>query len=145
LRFDGFIDALRSGGLCERPWTATGDFTFKSGVDAAEQMLRDQVRVTALACANDDMAAGAMLALHRAGLEIPSAISVSGFDDTPMSEVVWPPLTTVRQPIKFIAERAVQMLFEAPAEGDEAIRYEVVSHELVVRESTAPPNPFRAA
>jgi LacI family transcriptional regulator len=145
LRFDGFVEALRETGTEKDPWTATGDFTFKSGVEAAEQMLRDQAPITALACANDDMAAGAMLALHRAGLEIPSAISVSGFDDTPMSEIVWPPLTTVRQPIKFIAERAVQMLFEVPADGEEETRYEVVSHQLVIRESTAPPNPFRAA
>jgi LacI family transcriptional regulator len=87
------------------------------------------------------MAAGAMLALHRAGLEIPSAISVTGFDDTPMSEVVWPPLTTVRQPIKYLAERAVHLLFEI----DPAPHYECVAHELVVRESTSSPNPFRAA
>jgi LacI family transcriptional regulator len=110
-------------------------------VEAAEQLLRGERSITALACANDDMAAGAMLALHRAGLEIPSAMSVTGFDDTPMSEIVWPPLTTVRQPIKFFAERAVHLLFEA---GD-AARYETVPHELIVRESTAPPNRFRAA
>ena len=66
--------------------------------------LRRKQRVTALACANDDMAAGAMLALAGAGW-IPSAISVTGFDDTPMS-VVWPPLTTIR-PIKDLAERAI--------------------------------------
>jgi LacI family transcriptional regulator len=62
-----------------------------------------------------------------------------------MSEVVWPPLTTVRQPIKFIAERAVQMLFEDHGEGEDAAHYEVVPHELVVRESTAPPNSVRGA
>ena len=101
LRYDGFLDALRDAGIDDEPWTATGDFTFQSGVEAAERLLREQGSVTALACANDDMAAGAMLALHRAGLEIPSAMSVTGFDDTPMSEVVWPPLTTVRQPIKY--------------------------------------------
>jgi LacI family transcriptional regulator len=49
----------------------------------------------------------------------------------------------VRQPIKFIAERAVQMLFEP--NGEQAAHYEVIAHELVVRESTAPPNPFRDA
>lgn len=145
LRFDGFVDALSTGGIAERPWTAIGDFTFKSGVDAAEQMLGENLPITALACANDDMAAGAMLALHRAGLQIPSAISVSGFDDTPMSEVVWPPLTTVRQPIKFIAERAVHMLLEPSQSDQESAHYEVIAHELVVRESTAPPNPFRDA
>lgn len=141
LRYDGFLDALRAAGIDDKPWTATGDFTFKSGVEAAELLLHERVAVTALACANDDMAAGAMLALHRAGLEIPSAMSVMGFDDTPMSEIVWPPLTTIRQPIQYFAERAVHLLFEAEA----GCQYEAVEHQLIVRESTAPPNKFRSA
>jgi len=141
LRYDGFLDALREAGIDGEPWSATGDFTFHSGIEAAERLLREQGSVTALACANDDMAAGALLALHRAGLEIPSAMSVTGFDDTPMSEIVWPPLTTVRQPIKLLAERAVHLLFEI----DPAPRYECAAHELIVRESTAGPNKFRAA
>ena len=58
-----------------------------------------------------------MLALHRAGLEIPKAISVTGFDDTPMSEIVWPPLTTIRQPIKDLTERAVHLLVESQSNG----------------------------
>jgi LacI family transcriptional regulator len=143
MRYDGFLDALREGSETADPWTGEGDFTFKSGVEAAERLLRESNQVTALACANDDMAAGAMFALHRAGLEIPSAISVTGFDDTPMSEVVWPPLTTVRQPIKEIAERAVHLLFEAPSDGP--VRSEMVAHALIVRESTAAANKFRAA
>jgi LacI family transcriptional regulator len=142
LRYDGFVDAFRDAGVDELPWTAEGDFTFKSGVEAAEKLLHGSNQVTALACANDDMAAGAMLALHRAGLEIPSAISVTGFDDTPMSEVVWPPLTTIRQPIKGLAERAIHLLSELAAAG--LVNRETVAHELVVRESTAPPNKFRA-
>lgn len=137
LRFDGFLDALRESGLDEEPWTATGDFTFKSGVEVAQQLLDDRGRATALACANDDMAAGAMLSLHRAGLDIPWQISVTGFDDTPMSEIVWPPLTTVRQPIKDFTERAVHMLVESCPE--KTPRYEELAYELIVRESTAPP------
>lgn len=142
LRYDGFVGALREAGIAEEPWAASGDFTFKSGVEATDQMLRDSARVTALACANDDMAAGALLALHRAGMEIPSDISVTGFDDTPMSEIVWPPLTTVRQPIKDFTERAVHMLVE---NHSEEIRFEALPHELVVRESTAPARTSRAA
>jgi LacI family transcriptional regulator len=54
---------------------------------------------------------------------------------------VWPPLTTVRQPIQYFAERAVRFLVENHrAEGP---HYEVVAHQLIVRESTAPPNKFR--
>ena len=143
LRYDGFIEALLEAGIDDEPWMATGDFTFKSGVEAAEQLLRDGARVTALACANDDMAAGAMLCLHRAGLAIPGNISVTGFDDTPMSEVVWPPLTTIRQPIKGFTERAVHMLVENHL--DAGVRHETLHHELIVRESTAAPLEHEAA
>jgi LacI family transcriptional regulator len=143
LRYDGFLEALRAGGAASAPWTSTGDFTFKSGVLATERLLSEDSRVTALACANDDMAAGAMFALHRAGLEIPAAMSVTGFDDTPMSEIVWPPLTTVRQPIQYLAERAVHLLLDGDAGA--AARYEMVDHRLVVRHSTSPPNKFRIA
>jgi LacI family transcriptional regulator len=137
LRYVGFVEALREVGIDQTPWTAIGDFTFRSGIEAAEQLVGDSAKVTALACANDDMAAGAMLTLHRSGLNIPADISVMGFDDTPMSEVVWPPLTTIRQPIKDIAERAVQMLIQR-APQDPAT-FEALPHELVVRESTAAP------
>ena len=130
-------EALRAAGLVAEPWTATGDFTFKSGVEAAESLIREGDGVTALACANDDMAAGALLALHRAGWDIPSDISVTGFDDTPMSEIVWPPLTTVRQPIKDIAERAVHILIERAPDDDAP--FDPLPHGLVIRESTAAP------
>lgn len=145
LRYDGFIDGMRDGGCRGLPWTAVGDFTFKSGAEAADRLIHEQAAVTALVCANDDMAAGAMLALHRAGLEIPSAISVTGFDDTPMSEIIWPPLTTVRQPIQDLAERAVRRLSELQGNPDDSPRSDVVPHALVVRESTASPNRFRIA
>jgi LacI family transcriptional regulator len=82
------------------------------------------------------MAAGAMLALHRARLEIPVDISVTGFDGTPMSEIVWPPLTTIRQPIMDLSERATQLLIESQSNGE--IRYDALPFELIVRESTSP-------
>jgi LacI family transcriptional regulator len=78
-----------------------------------------------------------MLSLHRAGLEIPRAISVTGFDDTPMSEIVWPPLTTIRQPIKDLTERAVHLLADHQSNGE--IHYEMLPFLLIARESTAPP------
>ena len=136
LRYEGFCEALLNAGIDDDPWFTSGDFTFRSGAEAAERLVREVVNVTALACANDDMAAGAMLSLHRAGIDIPKDISVTGFDGTPMSEVVWPPLTTILQPIKDFTERAVQML---AANGDESSRGETLPHQLIVRESTAPP------
>jgi LacI family transcriptional regulator len=135
LRYEGFLDALRRDGIAAAQWTATGDFTFKSGVEAAEELLRAGRQVTALACANDDMAAGAMLALHRARLQIPDAMSVTGFDNTPMSEIVWPPLTTIRQPIKELSERAVHLLVEGLSH--DTTRRDALPFELIVRDSTA--------
>ena len=137
LRHDGFQEALREAGIDQEQWTSIGDFTFKSGVEAADELLNDGIKVTAIACANDDMAAGVMLALHRAGLEIPRAISVTGFDDTPMSEIVWPPLTTVRQPIKDFTERAVHLLVDNWSNG--SVHYDALPFALIIRESTAPP------
>lgn len=137
LRYDGFLEALREVGIEKEQWTSVGDFTFKSGVEAADELLHDGVKLTAIACANDDMAAGVMLALHRAGLEIPRAISVTGFDDTPMSEIVWPPLTTVRQPIKDFTERAVHLLVDNQV--NDSVHYDTLPFALIVRESTAPP------
>ncbi len=143
LRYDGFLDALGEAGIDVKPWSTTGDFTFKSGVDAAERLLREDPKVTAIACANDDMAAGAMLALHRAGLAIPGEVSVTGFDDTPMSEIVWPPLTTIRQPIKDLTEHAVHLLVENDASS--GIHYDALPFELVVRESTSQARKLKTA
>jgi LacI family transcriptional regulator len=143
LRYDGFLAALREAGIEQEPWTRTGDFTFKSGVEAGDQLLGDSPRVTAIACANDDMAAGVMLALHRAAVEIPGGISVTGFDDTPMSEIVWPPLTTIRQPIKDLAEQAVHLLVERQSSREPD--YTCLPFELIVRESTCPPRQIAAA
>ena len=143
LRYDGFLAALREAGIEQEPWTRTGDFTFKSGVEAGDQLLGDSPRVTAIACANDDMAAGVMLALHRAAVEIPGGISVTGFDDTPMSEIVWPPLTTIRQPIKDLAEQAVHLLVERQSSREPD--YTCLPFVLIVRESTCPPRRIAAA
>ena len=62
-----------------------------------------------------------------------------------MSEIVWPPLTTIRLPIKYFAERAVHLLFDTEAMPAAEHRYETVNHDLIARESTAPPNKFRTA
>jgi LacI family transcriptional regulator len=114
-----------------------GDFTFRSGIERAEALL-SRASMTALVCANDDMAAGAMLTLHRKGLDIPGDISVCGFDDAPVSEVIWPQLTTAHQPIRRLGQRAVEMLIEAIQSGTGAAEaaFETVPFRIVERAST---------
>lgn len=113
MRLDGFLDALSHHGVdADAVRVVQGNFTFKSGVESAEQLLSVEQRPTALVCANDDMAAGALLTAHKMNLAIPDDISITGFDDTPVSRIVWPPLTTVHQPIRQFGARAVELLIE---------------------------------
>lgn len=137
-RFDGFLAALAEDGLAEADVrVARGNFTFRSGLDCAQALLSGGERPSALVCANDDMAAGALLAAHKAGLRIPQDIAITGFDDTPVSEIVWPPLTTIHQPLRRMAARAVELLLARVATGDvPAFRREIIAHELVVRDSS---------
>ncbi len=139
LRYQGFVNALRAHGLEPDPeLIQPGAFTFESGRDAAHQLLSRRQRPTAVFASNDDMALGVLAAAQRLGLAVPSELSVAGFDDSPTAALVWPPLTTVRQPVAEMARTAVEMLVtgqrgEAP---DEADLHKVLPHELVVRDST---------
>jgi len=137
-RFDGFLAALaRAGVPGEAVEWRRGNFTFRSGLDCAQDLLKVEPRLHALVCANDDMAAGALLAAHKAGLRIPQDVAITGFDDTPVSEIVWPPLTTIHQPLRRMGAKAVERLAEAAAGGQPTIAgREIVRHDLVIRDSS---------
>ncbi|WP_430425168.1 LacI family DNA-binding transcriptional regulator [Phenylobacterium sp.] len=134
-RQSGFQSALREHGLdpsCVE--TVVGDFTFESGMQACEALL-EKGSFTAIVAANDDMAAGVLAVLHRRGIVVPDQMSVCGFDDSPTAQLVWPPLTTVRQPIMEMSAAAANFLIRRDTEGHEI---GVFPTELVVRNSTGP-------
>ncbi len=138
-RLEGFLDALTLYDIDRtRVDIMRGNFAFRSGVQIAEKLLSRPDRPTAIVCANDDMAAGALLAAHRLGLDIPGEISITGFDDTPVSEIVWPPLTTIHQPIRKLGASAVKHLaaLMAGRSGAAAKKGGFVPFELVIRETT---------
>ena len=97
-------------------------------------VLRRGVPFSAVIAANDQMAYGARLALHFAGLRVPEDVSLVGFDDLPHSAFTLPPLTTVRQPVyeigKLAAETALMLLNGAMPEPL------LIEAQLVAREST---------
>ena len=78
------------------------------------------------------------MAANKAGLSIPGDISVAGFDDSFAAKYVWPPLTTVHQPIYEMANAAARLLL-ARIRGHAEPAPPVFAHGLAVRESTAPP------
>jgi len=137
-RYDGFVAALESCGIdAGAVLVRRGNFTFRSGLDCAMDLLREPDGVNALVCANDDMAAGALLAAHKSGLRIPQDIVITGFDDTPVSEIVWPPLTTIHQPLRRMGARAVEHLAALAGSDQKGVPgREIIAHQLVVREST---------
>jgi LacI family transcriptional regulator len=111
LRLAGYHDALGEAGIeVDETLIAHGTYTYKSGLEAAEHLLALDPRPTAIFASNDDMAAAAIAAAHRQRLDVPTDISVCGFDDTPLATTIWPELTTIRQPVSALAEGAVTML-----------------------------------
>lgn len=111
LRRAGYLQALRDHGLTPNPQLVVeGDFTEQSGVQATEGLLARGVSFSAIFCANDQMAFGARLTLHRYGRRVPEEVSLVGFDDQPTAAYMLPPLTTIRQPAIEIGIGAVQAL-----------------------------------
>lgn len=137
-RREGYEEALRQAGLPLDPaWVERGGYTFETGMEAALKLLGKAPRPTAIFASNDEMAIGALIAARRLGIEVPRGLSIVGFDDTPMSSQVWPPLTTVRWPIVSMARIAAQKLMTQP--GDEPIVEALLPSELVERDSVVRP------
>jgi LacI family transcriptional regulator len=140
----GYEQALLEAGVALAPeLLAPADFSYRSGLDAAERLLACSPRPTAIFASNDDMAAAAVAAAHRHGLDVPADISICGFDDTPMASNIWPELTTIRQPIADMARLAVRMLSEAvrgTGSGEASVgKLAQLPFELVRRASDAAP------
>src|SRR5438046_6723569 len=105
----GFYAAVREFDGAET-YIAQGDFSFASGLSEAEQLLDRAVRPTAIFASNDDMAAAVVSVAHRRHLDVPNQLTVVGFDDTTTAVTLWPPLTTVHQPVRDLAATALRLL-----------------------------------
>ncbi|TAM98183.1 MAG: LacI family DNA-binding transcriptional regulator [Rhodanobacteraceae bacterium] len=137
-RLAGYRDGLKRAGLKEDPtYMIQGRFSFESGVAAARQLLALRLRPTAIFAADDDMAVGAIWAAAEAGVSVPGDISICGFDDTTIATQVWPPLTTVHQPVRDMGRHATEeLLLRVQEKGD--ARMVEVGYEMRIRASTAP-------
>jgi LacI family transcriptional regulator len=137
LRMDGYRAALQAHGILYEPaYIKQGHFVFESGVGAGRELLALPKPPTAIFASNDDMAAGVLMAAHELGLQVPSQLSVAGYDDTYIARITWPRLTTVHQPSYDMAWSATDLLLQALKNGEGA-RTSRLAHRLIVRESTA--------
>ncbi|MEU9776009.1 MULTISPECIES: LacI family DNA-binding transcriptional regulator [Streptomyces] len=138
-KIEGFQQAMAERfGLTEEEAQALVQhslYTLEGGQAAAAALIARGC--TAVVCASDMMALGAVRAARQQGLRVPAEVSVVGFDDSPLIAFTDPPLTTVRQPVQAMGQAAVRALLEeiggTPAPHSEF----VFMPELVVRGSTA--------
>jgi LacI family transcriptional regulator len=138
-RFLGYQDGLDESGLeFSEQLVAAGDNSFGSGEACAEKLLKRKNRPTAIFAANDDMAAGVLRTANRLGIDVPGQLSVTGFDDITLARQVDPALTTIRQPLARMAERAAEMLINSNGGSEVAKGTEVVPATIKIRESTGP-------
>lgn len=125
-----------------------GQFTYRSGLIAAEKLLSGPEIPTAIFASNDDMAAATAAVAHRHKLDVPSDITVCGFDDTDLASSMWPELTTIRQPIREMTAKAVEMIADLARAGKSVAKTRPVQvmlpYQLIRRNSDAAPSLARS-
>lgn len=142
LRYAGFRAALVERGVRHAPELVEGgDFDYTIALSAAARLLRRPDRPTAILASNDDMAAATLAVAHQLNIAVPEQLSVVGFDDMPIASMVWPPLTTIRQPVIQMGEAAADILLNLIRQGQgsgPAPSHRLLDHSLIIRGSTAP-------
>jgi DNA-binding LacI/PurR family transcriptional regulator len=136
VRTRGFVEAMQAANLEVRPdWIAHCPNTLQHAYKATEQILARKPRLTAIACANDIMAFGAKRYIESLGLEIGTDISLTGYDDTPVAELI--DLTSISQPIAQIATKIIELLLAELNHARPAESHIMLEPGIVIRESSA--------
>jgi LacI family transcriptional regulator len=136
-RLSGFADTyVEAGHPIEPRLVVRGDFTLDSGRAAVKHALAAGVDFDAIFAHNDISAIGAMQAVREAGLRVPDDVAIIGFDDIPSATHTDPPLTTVRQPRRYMGAAAARLLLDQLGAASTPDQSQVIPTELVVRGST---------
>jgi DNA-binding LacI/PurR family transcriptional regulator len=135
-RLSGFRCALKEAGVRLPPeYVVHGQFDRKSGLEAALRLLRPPSRPTAIFAGNDLMAMGALLAVRELGLRCPEDVSIVGFDNLEVSELLQPSLTSVQQPVYRLGSTATELLVQRITGLNDASREITLETELIRRNS----------
>jgi DNA-binding LacI/PurR family transcriptional regulator len=125
-RLTGYCQALSAARL--RPMVAVGDFRFEGGARATHELIKKGV--TALLVANNLMTVGSLHAIREAGLRVAQDIALVSIDDPPWAELTDPPLTTLAQPVRDMADAAVELLLGRLEGGRTRRKRQVFNFEL---------------
>jgi LacI family transcriptional regulator len=136
-RLQGIRDVLGERGL-PSSHISVGGFTVTGGEQAADALLSQEPRPTAIIAVNDQMAVGALTAAHRRGLDVPGDVTIVGFGDTTAARQCWPPLTTVSVPRHEMGATAMRGMLDQ-LNGGEPVTSGLLECTLVVRGTCGPP------
>ncbi|MBN1699304.1 MAG: LacI family DNA-binding transcriptional regulator [Spirochaetales bacterium] len=140
-RASGFMNAMEKNGIDVRPhYLFNGDFTIDSGIGVMKKIIRSGDLPDAIVCSNDHMAIGVLSEAKKANINIPSDISLAGFDDINIAGLMDPPLTTVRQPLFEMGYKASEVLFNLIEDQMRTAEKIIFPVELVIRKSILGPD-----
>jgi LacI family transcriptional regulator len=137
-RIQGWRKAMADAGLAHEDLIARGDFSYESGVTAANELLDLKDRPTAIIAGNDQMALAVLDIANKRGLKVPQHLSLISFDNSPVVRFTNPQLTAIDQPIAPTFSKAVELLI-TNGNGSEPEQPVVIESSLIERGSTAPP------
>ena len=141
MRLLGYQQALEKNNISyDESLIVQGNFTFGSGVVAAQELLRHENPPTAIFASNDYMAAGVMKVALQLRISIPHELSLCGFDDTPVAGYMSPGLTTIRHPLEQLASHAGELLIRQLKKHTQPFEAKTLKSELILRGSTGPVN-----
>ncbi|CAG9296441.1 LacI family DNA-binding transcriptional regulator [Celerinatantimonas diazotrophica] len=131
-RYQAYCDKLVANQIQLEPKrVVSGDWSLQSGYDAVQELLSRDVTFSMIVAGNDDMASGAMKALREANLRVPEDVSISGIDNSPFSQYIYPALTTINVPIQQMVEQGILQLI-APTDTK---ANQLIEGELIIRDS----------
>jgi len=135
-RLAGYKQALAGAGIAfDESLIRLGNFTMESGAQAMAELLRLEIRPSAVFIASDTVAIGALQAIRKAGLHVPTDIALCGFDDISFAKFTTPPLTTVQLPAFGLGWAAAEMLIRMISKEEIKNPHIILSTELVIRDS----------
>jgi len=139
MRLKGYKQALNEHEMdVDEALIIPGKYTFESGESGARKLLRLEDRPTAIFASNDYMAAGVLKVAAQLKIRVPYDLSICGYDDAPLSQRLWPRLTTIKHPVANVSEQATNLLIKYLEGEPAAFLPESIHSDLVVRESTGP-------
>lgn len=138
-RLRGYRDALENAGIeINDDYSVVGSYSQHDGHDNMVRWINNHPEMTAVFCASDTIAMGALLALHENNISVPEQFSVVGFDGLPISKYMIPPLTTVAQPTYKKGEKAAHLLIDKIKNKEAEVEHTNLKPELLIRKSSGP-------